>query len=111
MAPRSSLPSTRRKLRKTAGFSGTARQGRPAYRCSRRGAGRGRRGLTSRTSPEHELDPFVLAALALVARDLHPPDLARVGDVGPAVRLCVEALYLHDPNTPHPLRNKVDLGT
>ena len=39
------------------------------------------------------------------------PHLARVGDVGPSVGLRVEALYLHDPNTPHPLGHQVDLGT
>src|SRR5215217_9588770 len=109
MVPRSSLLSPRRLWRNYEGFSGIVCQGRPEDHRSRPGAGRGRR--SSRISPEHELYPFVLAALALVACDLDPPDLARVGDVGPAVGLRVEALYLHDPNTPHPLRHQVDLGT
>src|SRR5215207_2896200 len=91
-------------------FSGTGCQGRPDYRRSRPGGGR-RRQPASRSSPEHELYTFVLATLALVARDLHRANLARVGDVGPAVGLGIEALYLHDPNTPHALGYQIDLGT
>src|SRR5215213_8618098 len=108
MVPRSSLLALRR-CRKPSGFSGLACQGRPAYRRTRPGV-EPERQQSSRPSSEHELNTLVLAALALVARDLHPPDLARVGDVGPSVGLRVEALYLHDSNTPHALRNKVDLG-
>src|SRR5215211_290286 len=109
MVPRSSLLALRR-CRKPSGFSGLACQGRPAYRRTRPGV-EPERQQSSRSSSEHELYTFVLAALALVARDLHPPDLARVGDMGPAVGLSVEPLYLHDPNVPHPLRHQVDLGT
>ena len=46
-----------------------------------------------------------------MACDVYPPHLARVGYVGPSVGLRLEALYLHDPNTPHPLGHQVDLGT
>src|SRR5215207_2082427 len=97
-------------LRKTAACSGTGYPSWLAHRRSRRGAWRGRRRLSPRSSSEHELYPLVLAALALVARDLHLPHLARVGDVGPTVGLRIEALYLHDTNNPYPLRDEVDLG-
>src|SRR5215211_7704818 len=46
-----------------------------------------------------------------MAHDTYLPNLAGVGDVGTAVGLGVEALYLHDPNAAYPLWHQIDLGT
>src|SRR5918999_2428951 len=69
------------------------------------------RGWLRAPSPQDELYPLVLAALALVAGDLHLPDLAGVGDVGAAVGLGVYALDLNDPDRAHTLGHEVDLRT
>src|SRR5829696_2480497 len=87
-----------------------ARSNRRPTRRSRRGAARAGRGRSPGPSPQDELHALVLAALALVAGDLHLSDLAGVGDVGAAVGLGVEALDLDDPDHFHPLGHEVDLG-
>src|SRR4249919_1287501 len=55
-------------------------------------------------------DPLVDPTLGLVARDADAADLARVGDVGPTVRLEIEPHDLDRPDLLDAGRQEVDLG-
>src|ERR687893_438394 len=60
-------------------------------------------------SSQDEFYTFVLAALALVAGDLHLADLPRVRHVRPAIGLGVYALDLYDAHHLYSVGNEVDL--